>query len=197
MAGFLMARADREREVDAEFPQAYLECIASVPPRHILRIASSACGARFQSSPSGHDSSASPNTASGCCAVTLRVNGRRPESRITWTLFDTSPRRPSVVENGVHRGARASKSRPNASQMTVACHSTTVTARSLAPAVRCRPQGLHPCSTDIGAPASSRCAGARDPNTSECANLIARPQRSLLEEGHEEALTSGSSGDSE
>ena len=59
-------------------------------------------------------------------------------------------------------------SRPNASQMTVACHPMTVTARSLAPAVRCRLQGLHPRSMDIGAPASSRRAGARNPNTSEC-----------------------------
>jgi hypothetical protein len=40
----------------------------------------SACGARFQSSPSGHDSSAPHNIASGC-ALMLRVNERTPDSR--------------------------------------------------------------------------------------------------------------------
>ena len=57
MAGFLMTRAGREKRVDAGFPQAYLD-VSRLCPRHILRIAPSACRARFQSSLSGHDSSA-------------------------------------------------------------------------------------------------------------------------------------------
>jgi hypothetical protein len=57
--------------------------------RHILRIARSACRARFQSSPSGHDSSAPHNIASGCCALTLRVSERTPDSR-SRGLFSTS-----------------------------------------------------------------------------------------------------------
>jgi len=35
--------------------------VSRLCPRHILRIAPSACRARFQSSPSGHDSSAAPH----------------------------------------------------------------------------------------------------------------------------------------
>jgi hypothetical protein len=52
-----MTRAGREKRVDAGFPQAYLD-VSRLCPRHILRIAPSACRARFQSSLSGHDSSA-------------------------------------------------------------------------------------------------------------------------------------------
>jgi hypothetical protein len=57
MAGFLMTRAGREKRVDAGFPQAYVDvsrlCPTAHPPHR-----TSACRARFQSSPSGHDSSA-------------------------------------------------------------------------------------------------------------------------------------------
>ena len=59
MAGFLMTRAGREKRVDAGFPQAYLDvsrlCPTAHPPHR-----TSACRARFRSSPSGHDSSAPP-----------------------------------------------------------------------------------------------------------------------------------------
>lgn len=58
MAGFLIAWADRESEVDAALPEAYVDLSRLCRPRHILRIAPSAYRARFQSSPSGHDSSA-------------------------------------------------------------------------------------------------------------------------------------------
>lgn len=61
MAGFLMTRG-REKRVDAGFPQAYLDvsrlCPTAHPPHR-----TSACRARFQSSPSGHDSSAHPTTS--------------------------------------------------------------------------------------------------------------------------------------
>jgi hypothetical protein len=59
MAGFLMTWAGREKRVDAGFPQAYVDvsrlCPTAHPPHR-----TSACRARFQSSPSGHDSSAPP-----------------------------------------------------------------------------------------------------------------------------------------
>ena len=62
MAGFLMTRAGREKRVDAGFPRAYLDvsrlCPTAHPPHR-----TSACRARFQSSPSGHDSSAPPTTS--------------------------------------------------------------------------------------------------------------------------------------
>src|SRR6266850_1876978 len=48
---------------------------------------------------------------------------------------------------------------------TTGSHATTVAARSLTPAARCRLPGPHPPSTDIGAPTPSRRVGARNPNT--------------------------------
>ena len=79
MARFLMARADRKdraKELTRHSRRRilmYRVCAA----RHILRIAHSACGARFQSSPSGHDSSAPPQTSRQVAArLTLRVKPR-------------------------------------------------------------------------------------------------------------------------
>jgi hypothetical protein len=48
---------------------------------------------------------------------------------------------------------------------TTPSHATTVAARSLTPAARCRLPGPHPRSTDIDAPTPSRRVGARNPGT--------------------------------
>ena len=62
MAGFLMSRAGREKRVDAGFPQAYLDvsrlCPTAHPPHR-----TSACRARFQSSPSGARFKRTPTTS--------------------------------------------------------------------------------------------------------------------------------------
>ena len=65
MVGFLMTGGQNDvekSELTRDFRRRilmYRVCAA----RHILRIATSACRARFQSSPSGHDSSAPPTTS--------------------------------------------------------------------------------------------------------------------------------------
>jgi hypothetical protein len=81
MAGFLMTRAGREKRVDAGFPQAYLDvsrlCPTAHPPHRTQCMQSAlpvvALRARFKRTPH--------NIASGCYAVTLRVNRRAPDSR--------------------------------------------------------------------------------------------------------------------
>ena len=76
MAGFLMARAGREKRVDAGFPQAYVDvsrlCPTAHPPHRTQCMQSAfpvvALRARFKRTPH--------NIASGCYAVTLRVSRR-------------------------------------------------------------------------------------------------------------------------